>query len=108
MANKLEYDSIFDAITDNAGESADLQFRADMMLLLRNYFEAKKWSQTEIGQKLEIPQPRVSDLVRGKIQHVSADKLICYLRKIGYAIRPHIETPKKGRAPVISCEVQAV
>jgi hypothetical protein len=38
---QLKYSNIFDAITEDPVEAADLQFRADLMLLLREYFRAR-------------------------------------------------------------------
>ena len=88
IMEKLQYNNIFDVITDDPAEAADLEFRADMMLLLRNYFQSKSWSQTDIMKTLGITQPRVSELTRGKIDKFSADKLIRFLAKIGYKIKP--------------------
>jgi predicted XRE-type DNA-binding protein len=100
----LAYDSIFDAIAADRGEAADLQFRADMMLLLRNYFESKKWTQAEIGQRLGIAQPHVSELVRGRMS-ISSDKLISYLAKVGYALKPSFHSA--GRVSKVRCDVEA-
>jgi len=101
-ATKLAYKNIFEAIANDAGEAADLQFRSDMMILLRQLFEAKSWTQADIMKALDIPQPRVSELVRGKINTLSSDKLISYLAKLGYSLRP---TFNAARKQPIRCEV---
>lgn len=85
---QLSYDNIFDAITDDECEAADLRFRADLMLTLRNIFEAKEMKPAEISAVLEVPQPRVSELMRGKVQLFSADKLIGFLAKMDVRLRP--------------------
>lgn len=59
------------------------------------------WEQAQIAQALEIPQPRVSELLRGKISLFSSDRLIGYLAKRGYAFRPSVT----GDHEVI-CEVE--
>ena len=102
---RLVYDSIFDAIADSPQESADLQFRADLMLVLRSIFDSKNVTQTQIGEALGIPQPRVSELMRGKIDKVSADKLIRYLAAVGYRIQPtFVSSHSKKKLPV-RCDV---
>ena len=74
---KLQYTNIFDAIADDPAEAAYLDnFRADTMLVLRNYFQSKGWKQADIMANLGITQPRVSELTRGKVDKFSSDKLI--------------------------------
>lgn len=102
---KLKYSNIFDAIADDATEAADLEFRADLMLLLRDYFRAKKASQAEIGKMLGVPQPRVSELMTGKIDKFSSDKLIGFLATLGIRFKPSFTGATK-RAPMrVTCSV---
>ena len=78
---RLKYSNIFEAIAENPEEAANLQFRADLMLVLRDYFTGA--SQAEIGERLGVPQPRVSELMSGKVDKFSADKLIGLLARVG-------------------------
>ena len=104
---KLTYNNIFDAITDDSGEAADLEFRADLMLVMRSIFEDRNWGQTEIMDALAIPQPRVSELVRGKVDKVSSDKLIGYLAKLGFRFKPQFKkAPKRSKRSPVQCDVQ--
>ncbi|UTW01188.1 XRE family transcriptional regulator [Marinomonas rhizomae] len=104
---ELQYTNIFDAITDDPAESADLEFRADMMLVLKNYFQSKNWTQSDIMAKLEISQPRVSELSRGKVDKFSSDKLIGFLAKIGYTIKPTFKL-KDDRTPIFECTTRSL
>ena len=63
---QLKYSNVFDAITEDPVETADLKFRADLMLLLREYFRAQDATPADICQRLGVPQPRVSELLNGK------------------------------------------
>ncbi|MCB5163185.1 helix-turn-helix domain-containing protein [Marinomonas algarum] len=92
--SELKFTNIFDAISDDSAEAVDLEFRADMMLALRNYFDAQKWSTADIMAALEIPQPRVSELMGGKVSKFSSDKLIRFLAKVGYQIKPTLKVKK--------------
>ncbi|KPF46758.1 helix-turn-helix domain-containing protein [Rhizobium sp. AAP43] len=97
---RLDYDNIFDVIADNPVEAADLQFRTDLMLTLRRLFEERKWRQSQIADALGVSQPRVSELMRGKIDLFSADKLIGFLARLGVRLRPSVDSTGQ-----VVCEV---
>ena len=105
LAMKLKYSNIFEAITKNAEEAADMEFRADLMLVLRDFFREQEASQTQIGQVLGIPQPRVSELMTGKVDKFSSDKLIGFLAKVGIRFRPATVRAAKGRPLRVKCDV---
>jgi predicted XRE-type DNA-binding protein len=90
MTEKLEYSNIFESITDDATLAADLQFRSDLLMTLIDIFDQNGWKQADIADNLEIAQPRVSELLRGKISLFSSDRLIGYLAKTGYRLRPSV------------------
>lgn len=84
----LEYNNIFDAITEDKAEASDLQTRSDLMIAIRDIIDVKKWSQAVAAQRMGITQPRVSDLVNGRIEKFSIDKLMNCLYRIGYRFKP--------------------
>jgi len=79
------------AILKDKKAGSDLQFRSDMLILLDQYFENKNWSQKEIAKALKISQPRVSELLNGKINLFSSDKLIGFLGMLDIRFRPYID-----------------
>lgn len=81
---ELIYTNIFDAIYKDKREAADVKFRADIMLVLRDIFNAENLNQSEIMARLGISQPRASELMRGKVDKFSSDKLIGFLALVGY------------------------
>jgi predicted XRE-type DNA-binding protein len=57
-----------------AGEEAEnLRVRADLMIALSELIEERGLTQAQAAQLLGVSQPRVSDLVRGKIDRFSVD-----------------------------------
>lgn len=104
---QLSYDNIFDAITENKKEAADLRFRADLMLLMRDAFEQNGWTQSDVMSALEINQPRASELMRGKVDKFSSDKLIGFLDKLGFRIRPKL-VPSRNFKMQVECHVDCV
>jgi predicted XRE-type DNA-binding protein len=100
---QLKYDNIFDAIADDPKEAADLKFRADLMLVIRE--RVRGYSQAQIGRALGVPQPRVSELLSGKIDLFSSDKLIGILAQLGVRFRPAVVQTK--RTTRFECDVTA-
>ncbi|CDZ28732.1 helix-turn-helix domain-containing protein [Neorhizobium galegae] len=98
---RLVFENIFDVVTEDPIEAADLRFRSDLLTTLVAIFEDRKWKQTDIAKALDIPQPRVSELMRGKIQLFSADKLIGYLAKLGVRLKPSFSAEHKVICDVV-------
>lgn len=105
---QLSYDNIFDSFEEDPIESADLRFRSDLMVVLRKLFEARGLSQADVMQHLDITQPRASELMRGKIDKVSSEKLIGYLAMLGFHFKPTYQAPpKRSKRSPIQCEVRS-
>lgn len=103
---KLAYENIFDAISEDTNEAADLKFRSDLLIVLRGIFEARGWKQAEIMQALDISQPRASELTRGLVDKFSSDKLISLLAQLGYRLSPGFSISKKSDIQIF-CEVSS-
>lgn len=56
------------------------------MIELRKRIGALELTQSEAAQLLGVTQPRISDLVRGKIGRFSVDTLIAMLGKAGLTL----------------------
>ena len=83
MTTKKRFESVWDAIEDNAQDAAAMRARADLMLELQDHLRKRKLTQTEAAKLLKVAQPRVSDLMRGRIDLFSADTLIDMLGRLG-------------------------
>lgn len=64
-------------------EAQNLTIRSDLMIELTKLIETRGLTQTAAAKLLEVTQPRVSDLVRGKIDRFSVDSLIEMLGHAG-------------------------
>lgn len=63
-------------------EAQNLKIRADLMIELTKIIEARSLTQKAAAELLKVTQPRISDLVRGKIDRFSVDSL---LEMLGHA-----------------------
>lgn len=79
--------SVFDDLGFSPREAAALRLKASLHSRIVRY--AKNYSQSQLQRILEEPQPRVSDLLRGKIAKFSLETLVNY----AYALqmRPEIK-----------------
>ena len=77
------FKSAFDAIADSPEDALNMKLRASMVREIRAKLAAKGWTQTRAAAELGISQPRVSDLLNGKLSRFSLDALVTILAKLG-------------------------
>lgn len=78
--------NVFEDLGFDIEEAANLKVRADLMIDLRNFIEAKGWTQREAAVFFDETQPRISNLMGGEIARFSVDKLIVMLTRAGMQI----------------------
>jgi predicted XRE-type DNA-binding protein len=81
---RQRFDDVFDAICDTPEEAENLKLRADLMRELANRIAGM--SQQEAAILLGVTQPRVSELVRGKINFFVLDKLVNMAARAGLGV----------------------
>jgi len=84
MTIKVEPSSgnVFSDLGFSEEEAQNLKIRADLMIELARLIEERDLTQAAAAKLLGVTQPRISDLVRGKIDRFSVDTLI---RMLGHA-----------------------
>ena len=68
-------------------EAENLKMRTDLMIQLSKLIQARRLTQAEAADLFGVTQPRVSDLVRGKIDRFSIDTLITMLGHAGVGVQ---------------------
>ena len=66
--------------------SENLLIRAQLMTEVEKYIQKEKITQAEAAKRFGVTQPRISDLIRGKIQLFSVDILIAMLTHAGLIV----------------------
>ena len=74
--NSQTFASVWDAIEDTPAESENMKLRSALMRALEAHIHAKGLTQGQAAKLLGVTQPRVSDLLRGKISLFSLDTLV--------------------------------
>jgi len=75
--------NIFRDLGFSPDEAEHLKIRSELMLNLQKTIAARGLKQAEAARLLGVTQPRVSDLMRGRIDLFSIDTLIDLLAKLG-------------------------
>jgi predicted XRE-type DNA-binding protein len=92
---KNRFKSVWDAIEDTPGEAANMKTRSALMMAISGYITQQGWSQAEAATALGVTQPRISDLVRGKVQLFSIDTLVNMLAGAGFGVEMHLTKRRK-------------
>ncbi|AOI78248.1 MULTISPECIES: helix-turn-helix domain-containing protein [Burkholderia] len=75
MTNE-RYKSIWDAIEEQPAEAENMKLRSELMIALKQRLAQLELSQAQAAKLLGVTQPRVSDLMRGKINLFALDALV--------------------------------
>jgi predicted XRE-type DNA-binding protein len=78
-------------------ESEHLLVRADLLIQVQKAIESRRLKQAEAAKILRVTQPRVSDLLRGRIDLFSTDSLIDMLARLGVGVRIVVKTPRSKK-----------
>ncbi len=93
MSNK-RFASVWDAIEDTPEAAENMKLRSALMMALKKRIESAGLSQAQAAKLFGVTQPRVSDLMRGKINLFGLDALVNMAAAAGL----HIELRVKNAA----------
>ena len=89
MKRVKTYDSVWDALADTPEQADNLRARAELMQQIAAIVKKRGWTQMEAARQCGVTQPRINDLLRGRVSRFSLDALV----NIATAIdrRVHVE-----------------
>src|SRR5690606_1026373 len=94
--NEQRFESVWDAIESTPGEAANMRARSALAISLAEMIKKRGLTQAEAARRLGVTQPRVSDLMRGKIDLFSLDTLVNMLASAGFRVELHIVEGAEG------------
>lgn len=92
---KKRFSSVWDAIEDSASEAASMKLRAELANEIIERVRARKLTQAKAAELIGVTQPRVSDLMRGRLNLFSLDSLVDIADRIGLRTRV-VVSPKRA------------
>ena len=83
--------SVWDALADTAEEAANLKMRAELMRKIAALIQDSGWTQAAAAERCGITQPRMNDLLRGRISRFSLDALVNIAAQLGQHVHVELE-----------------
>lgn len=91
MNDVQTFNSVWDALADTPEQAANLQVRAQLMQQITAIIQASEWTQAEAATRCGVTQPRINDLLRGRISKFSLDALVNIAAALGQRVTIEIE-----------------
>ncbi len=85
------YKSVWDAIADTPEQAANLRARSDLMRAIAQIVASHGWTQSDAAQRCGITQPRMNDLLRGRLSRFSLDALVNIAAALGQRVHLELE-----------------
>jgi predicted XRE-type DNA-binding protein len=89
MTLKMQRSSgnVFTDLGFGPDEAEHLRIRADLMIAVRKVIASRKLTQNQAAKLFGVTQPRISNLVRGRIELFSIDTLVDMLAAAGISVK---------------------
>jgi predicted XRE-type DNA-binding protein len=89
---KQKFQSVWDAIEDTPQQAASMRARSELVIELTELIKRRGMTQVEAAKLFAVTQPRISDLMRGKVDLFSLDALVDMAAVAG--LSPHVKIKK--------------
>jgi predicted XRE-type DNA-binding protein len=88
--SKKRFASVWEAIEDTPEQAENMKLRSVLMTALKDHLTRAEMSQADAAKLFGVTQPRVSDLVRGKINLFALDALVNMVSAAGLRIEMRV------------------
>ena len=85
------FDSVWDALESDATQAENLKLRSSLMMAIAERVKAKGWTQAAAAAQCNLTQPRVNDLLRGRISRFSLDALVNIAAAMGQQVHVRLQ-----------------
>lgn len=87
MSKERRFASVWDAIEPSPAEAASMKARSEVMLAVRKIVDHWELTQAAAAKRLGITQPRLNDLLKGRIDRFSLDALVDLASRAGLSVQ---------------------
>ena len=91
MKKVKTYASVWDALADTPEQAANLRARAELMQQIAAIVKKRGRTQMEAARQCGVTQPRINDLLRGRVSRFSLDALVNIATAIGRRVHVELE-----------------
>lgn len=89
--SKQRYTSVWDAIEDTPAEAENMKLRSELMMALKHHIANAQMSQAQAARLFGVTQPRISDLMRGKVNLFGLDALVNMAAAAGLHVEMRVQ-----------------
>lgn len=92
---KVTKGNVFEDLGFDPAESADLALRAYLMAEIRKFIKRNGLTQMKAAKFFGVRQPKISNIINGRVEEISSDYLVGLLAKTGGELRYSFRQPTK-------------
>lgn len=92
--NRQVFTNVWDALSETTAEAENMKVRSALMMSIRAYINSQDITQAEAAKLCQITQPRMNDLLNGKISKFSLDALINIATAAGLRVDLIVREPE--------------
>ena len=81
-----QFANVWDAVEKTLGDAAVMKARSGLMIAIQEAVAGWKLTQAEAAKRLGVTQPRMNDLLRGRIDKFSLDALMILASSAGLTV----------------------
>ena len=90
MMKAKTFANVWDALSDSPEEAATMKIRSDVMIAITDTVQGWDTTQARAASRLGVTQPRLNDLLQGRINKFSLDALLTLAARAGLKIKINI------------------
>ena len=83
--------NVWDAIADSPEQAADLRARSELMHQIAEIIKTNNWKLADAALHCGVTQPRINDLLRGRVSRFSLDALVNIATALGRRVHLELE-----------------
>ncbi len=91
MTKTKAFENVWDALEPDPGKRENLRLRSALMSALIRHIKREGWTQVQAANILGVTQPRISNLIHGKIDLFALDILVRMATAAGLRVTLRVE-----------------
>jgi predicted XRE-type DNA-binding protein len=93
MIRTQTFANVWDALEDTPEDAATMTMRSNVMIAIKDKVTSWNTTQAQAARRLGVTQPRLNDLLNGKINKFSLDALVTLAQRAGLKVKVEIRSP---------------
>lgn len=85
------FESVWDALEETSEEAANMRLRSELVIAIRSAVDGWHLTQAQAANRLGVTQPRLNDLLRGRLARFSLDALVGLAERAGLVVQMQIK-----------------